>query len=213
MAWIVNSAPSTRSSTSTDSPSPHRASRPAAYSRASAWSARWGPITLTPLPPVSPEGLTATGVAPKWAKAASSSDGEVTTRRAGAASGATSSSRERAKALFHSISAPALVGPTAAVPWARRASMTPAARGSSALTIATSTSLALAKAATAAGSQTSPTRWLPPESAACRTIEGFSWPTKACSSLCSAMRSASALSRPPWPTISVRTGASLDRPP
>ena len=79
------------------------------------------------------------------------------TRSRGTASGASSASSERANTLFHSISAPARVGPTALVPCASSASTTPAASGSSALTIAMSISRARAKAATASASHTSPT--------------------------------------------------------
>ena len=156
-----------------------------------------------------PAGLTATGVSPKCSNAPDSSPGALTICSRGTDSGATSRSSERANTLFHSISAPARVGPTARVPWACSASTTPAASGSSALTIAMSISRARAKAATAAASQTSPSWCPPPDAAACSTIVGFSWPTNACSSLCWAMRVASALSRPPWPTIRVRTWRSL----
>ena len=56
----------------------------------------------------------------------------------------------------------------------------------------------------------SPIACVPPERAQAATIDGFSWPTTAYSSLSSAMRAASALSRPPWPTIIVRTRSSLE---
>ena len=152
-----------------------------------------------------PEGLTTIGVAPKDSIASPSSRASRATRSRGVASGATSRSSDRANALFHSISAPARVGPTAPIPAARSASTTPAASGSSALTIARSTDRSRANAVTASGSQTSPIACPPPESRACATIDGLAWPTNACSSLCSAMRIASELSRPPWPTINVRT--------
>ena len=60
----------------------HRLAGPAAgeqlervLARACSWSARCGPITFTPLPPVRPDGLTATGVEPNDAIASRTSSG------------------------------------------------------------------------------------------------------------------------------------------
>ena len=77
IAWIVNSAPTIFSSISTESPALSPASRLSAYSRASSWLARWGPMTFTPLPPVRPEGFTTIGVEPNDAIASSTSSARV----------------------------------------------------------------------------------------------------------------------------------------
>ena len=167
-------------------------------------------MTLTPLPPVSPDGLTTTGVAPNASIASSSSSASRATRSAGVASGATSASSSRANALFHSISAPARVGPDRAralreqrVDDARRERFVGAdhrdvdfvgarERGHG-RRVAHVADLELAA------------RGAAPR----RRSRGSRGRTNACSSLCSAMRVASALSRPPWPTIRFARAPSI----
>ena len=165
IAWIVNSAPvDLLLDQHRLAAPPRRAARARSRARRS-WSARCGPITFTPLPPGEAGGLDGDG---------RRAEGRRSPRRPRAASRTTRSARHRlGRDLAPAARArtpcstrsprPRASGPTARVPWASSASTTPAASGSSALTIAMSISRSRANAATARGSHTSPIAWPPPE--------------------------------------------------
>ncbi len=121
----------------------------------------------------------------------------------GFASGAISSTTRRENSLFHSISAPFFVGQTVGIFFALSESTTPAAKGSSELTMAISIPCDTAKSATKFGFVIDQIVNAPFVLQTISHIEGFICPITAYTLLPCPISFARTLSLPPCPTMSV----------